>query len=510
MNYQKHQQEYLLGLVRMASVLILCSVTCFSRVSAQSTTVYLDSSLQTIRGFGAANILPWRPDMDTAEVQTAFGTGQGQLGFSLLRLRLPSSPSDFPLSVATARLASSMGANIFATPWSPPAAMKTNNNIVGGQLSDTSYASFAAYLESYINYMGTNGVPLYAVSVQNEPDANVTYESCFWNATQFMNFLRNNGSAIGTRIIMPESEGFNHAFSDSTLNDSAAAAQVSIIGGHLYGAIPGPYPLATSKGKELWMTEYLSTDTSWSAVLATGKQIHDCMTAGMNAYVWWYIVRYYGPIDESGNVTKRGYVMSQFSRFVRPGFRRVYSTTSARSLVYVTAYTNGTQIVIAAVNMSTSAVSQSFSFQSSPGVNTTFTPYTTSQTVNCSQGSGIACPNGSFSASLPASSVTTFVANSITAVKDHPQIPLSPSLGQNYPNPFNPATIISYQLTANSFVTLKIYDELGREVAKLVNEQESPGSHSVRWDGGNFSSGLYFYELTAGSFHDVKKMVLMK
>jgi glucuronoarabinoxylan endo-1,4-beta-xylanase len=491
-------------------LLLLCSFFCLTRSYGQLSTIYLDSTLQTIEGFGAANILPWRPDMDTAEVQTAFGTGPGQLGFSLLRLRLSSSTSEFPLSVPMARLASSMGANIFATPWSPPAAMKTNNNIVGGQLSDTSYASFAAYLNSYLTYMGNNGVPIYAISVQNEPDANVTYESCYWDATQFMNFLKYNGAAVGTRIIMPESESFNHAYSDSTLNDSTACSYVSIIGGHLYGATPGPYPLATSKGKELWMTEYLSTDTSWAGDLATGKQMSDCMSSGMNAYVTWYIIRYYGPINESGVVMKRGYVMSQFSKFIRPGYVQVYNTTSVRNQVSVTAYTNGTQIVIVAVNMNTAAETQTFAFQSSIGVNTIFTPYTTSQTVNVSQGTGIATSGGSFSALLPASSITTFVANSITAVKDHAQLPFSPSLEQNYPNPFNPATMISYQLTANSFVTIKVYDELGREVAKLVNEEESPGEHSVRWDAGSFSSGVYFYELTAGNFHDVKKMLLMK
>jgi len=97
-----------------------------------------------------------------------------------------------------------------------------------------------------------------------------------------------------------------------------------------------------------------------------------------------------------------------------------------------------------------------------------------------------------------------------TSVKPVQSIPASYALAQNYPNPFNPATIISYQLAVNSFVTVKVYDELGREVARLVNGEQSAGNHSVRWDGGNFSSGVYFYELNAGSFHDVKKMVLMK
>ena len=97
-----------------------------------------------------------------------------------------------------------------------------------------------------------------------------------------------------------------------------------------------------------------------------------------------------------------------------------------------------------------------------------------------------------------------------TSVKEKQNLPSSFALSQNYPNPFNPATVISYQLAVNSFVTVKVYDELGREVARLVNGEQSAGSHSVRWDGANFSSGVYFYELSAGNFHDVKKMMLMK
>ncbi|HTY11437.1 MAG TPA: T9SS type A sorting domain-containing protein [Bacteroidota bacterium] len=101
----------------------------------------------------------------------------------------------------------------------------------------------------------------------------------------------------------------------------------------------------------------------------------------------------------------------------------------------------------------------------------------------------------------------TGTAAGVDEKQNHPS---AYALNQNYPNPFNPATVISYQLTANSFVTLKVYDELGREVARLVSETEGAGNHSVRWDAANLSSGVYFYELSAGNFHDVKKMVLMK
>jgi glucuronoarabinoxylan endo-1,4-beta-xylanase len=373
-----------------------------------TASVNLTSTQQVIRGFGAANILPWRPDMTADEINTAFGTGTGQLGFSILRLRVPPDTSEFAIQVATAQKASSLGAMVFASPWTPPASMKTNTNTVGGALKTDSYAAFATYLKSFADYMSSNGVPLYAISVQNEPDVTVTYESCYWNASQMLAFVRDNAPSVGVRIIADEASGFNHTITDAILNDPIGAANLSIVGGHLYGATPQSYPLAKSKGKDVWMTEYLDLDTTWSHVLATGKQIHDCMNAGMNAYVWWYIVRFYGPILEDGSVSKRGYVMSQYARFIRPGYTRVDATANPQAGVYVTAYTNGTKVVIVAVNNG-SSIQQPFSIQN--GSVSTVTPYATSSSQNCTQGGNIAVSNGAFTATLDSSSITTFVSN---------------------------------------------------------------------------------------------------
>ena len=84
------------------------------------------------------------------------------------------------------------------------------------------------------------------------------------------------------------------------------------------------------------------------------------------------------------------------------------------------------------------------------------------------------------------------------------------SLDQNYPNPFNPSTTISYNLAENADVSLKVYDVMGQEVAKLVNEKQSAGTHNVQFDASELSSGIYFYKLIAGDFISVKKMSLIK
>ncbi len=96
------------------------------------------------------------------------------------------------------------------------------------------------------------------------------------------------------------------------------------------------------------------------------------------------------------------------------------------------------------------------------------------------------------------------------AIKNEENLPLRFSLEQNYPNPFNPTTTIGYQLSKGGFVSLKIYDVLGRLVKTLVNEKKSEGSYSVQFYGSNLASGVYFYKLYAGSFVSTKKMILLR
>ena len=90
------------------------------------------------------------------------------------------------------------------------------------------------------------------------------------------------------------------------------------------------------------------------------------------------------------------------------------------------------------------------------------------------------------------------------------QIPAAFALAQNYPNPFNPATTISYQLKDAGFVSLSVYDILGREVARLVNGFQQPGSKTVSFHADNLQSGVYYYRLSVGSMTSVKQMVLLK
>jgi hypothetical protein len=90
------------------------------------------------------------------------------------------------------------------------------------------------------------------------------------------------------------------------------------------------------------------------------------------------------------------------------------------------------------------------------------------------------------------------------------QIPTQYRLEQNYPNPFNPVTKINFEIPKTGFVSLKVYNVLGREVANLVNTVKNAGNYSVDFDGTNLSSGVYFYKLESNGFVDTKKMMLIK
>jgi hypothetical protein len=116
---------------------------------------------------------------------------------------------------------------------------------------------------------------------------------------------------------------------------------------------------------------------------------------------------------------------------------------------------------------------------------------------------------------------TPLDSNIITGVDDEDNLPVEFYLSQNYPNPFNPTTKIKYSIpvvettrrvvsTPLLNVRLVVYDILGREVATLVDRQQRPGNYEVKWDAANFSSGIYFYRLTAGTYINTKKMILLK
>jgi len=390
------------------AALLACGSAC-----AGTAFVNFGSTAQTIRGFGGATA--WMPTLTTAQANALFGNGNNQqIGLSILRVRIdPNGSGNWGTELGNAQAARARGAIVIATPWTPPAAMKTNNNVVGGQLKTTSYAAFASYLESFVNFFASSGVPLAAISMQNEPDANVTYESCSWTGAQMDTWVANNSSVLTIPLIMPESESFTTGLSDPALNDSRALAHIGLIAGHIYGVSPQPYPNAVNKGKQVWMTEHYLTGTGITGALQVAKEINDSMSvASYNAYVWWWARDWpeqnysFGLVDANGNVKGTGFGMAQYSKFIRPGYSRINSTYNPSSNVFVTAYAGSNHHVIVAINMGTSPVSQPFTLQGA--TITSLTPTQTSPNGNLVQLGAVGVSNGAFTFALPAQSITTF------------------------------------------------------------------------------------------------------
>ncbi len=381
-----------------------------STVACPSGSLCIDFAAiqQEIDGLGASSA--GHGVLGTAVLDASFRNDTlTQMGLSIIRVEVDAAgQSAWEQQKTNATAAKSRGAKyVMATPWSPPASMKTNGSTIGGELSTSSYADYAAYLKSFYTFMGGAGA-VDVISVQNEPNITVPYTSCHWNATQLYNFVKNNAGAIGVPVMIPEVSYFDTSYSDPVLNDATAAANISYIGMHLYGGQLKPYTLAVQKQKKIWMTEHLFNPEDIGTMLSMAKEIMDCFDNQMNGYLWWYLaLPDCNLVNPSGALTNKGYIMGQFSKYIRPGSHRVTATYQPQANVNVQAFA-GTNNVIVALNRSPSAASLSMTVTNGSFANVR--KYTTSNSKKLRDDGAVAVTNGSFTAPLDAQSVTTFVA----------------------------------------------------------------------------------------------------
>ncbi len=387
---------------RLATLAVIFFLTLLhGQLVAATCTIDQTLTRQTIRGFGGASA--WHGQLTTAECDALFTT----LGLSILRVRIDPDGlwSD---EIANAKNAQSRGAIVMASPWSPPAYMKDNVSTVGGALLPQYYDDYVNWLNNFASFIPG----LYAVSVQNEPNISVTYESCTWSEAQLYDFIVNHGSRFNNRLIMPETFNFLPSYVDSVLSSPVGAANTAICAYHWYGANHNQlWSQAYNLGKDIWLTEHYDNDQTIDGALSTAVEIHKQLTTNLaNAYVWWYVRQPGCNLIEAGGspIHIRGYVMGQFAKFVRFGAVRVDASGGSNS-VYSSAYVNAGKLVIVAINTSSRAVSQTFTIKN--GNATSVTPYTTSQTKSMQAGTSYNVVSGSFTSSLDAKSVTTFVQN---------------------------------------------------------------------------------------------------
>jgi len=427
----------------------------------QTCTVNWTNVHQQIDGFGACIAFTDVP-MTSAQAATLFGTNDGQIGFSLWRSKINTN-QDWSAETTNAAFAHQYGAKVLGTPWTMPASMKSNNNGIGGTLNPSQYAAYASYLN-----LAANSIGLDYVSVQNEPDAVVNYESCSWTGTNFENWCASNAPAVGRPIVMPESESFNTSYSDPTLNNSMAASNVTIIAGHIYGAFPlPPYANAIAHGKHLWMTEHYNTAGNTNTYMATTNilcavhmawEIGECMNEQMNAYIWWkcYHPAYaYDDLIIGATPDVTGYAVAQFAHFIRPGYVRIDASTSSSNL-FVTGFkaTNSGSFAIVAVNTNAgTSIIQTFNLTNFPAVSSV-TPWITSASMSLSNQTPVAVNGFSFTYTIPAQSVVTFVGQSYAA-------PSSITISNVSYNPSGPAFVLTWNSTSGATYSVLKTNVLG-------------------------------------------------
>ena len=327
--------------------------TVAAHVVAQQAAVRLDAQTkyQKITGFGGFVCSPQFTynHMTTAEIKKVWGQSS-TVGCNIMRLYIPIGKNAWSQSLATAKLAKQMGLIVFASPWGQPAEWKTNGtsnakNSDGtqGYLKKENWADYAQYLEDYVQYLRKNGVELDAISIQNEPDWPAEYAGCLWSAADIASFVKTYGRTISCKIMAPETLAVSDSYANA-LNKTDILPCFDIYGGHQYGGIQSAYKNLGKKGKEIWMTEYL---INWNEAENNTRSfdftkdffnffraINTCMLGDFNAWIHYAAKRYYGMMGDgqrgagsSGSITKRGYVMAHFAKFVT-GMNRIGATFS--------------------------------------------------------------------------------------------------------------------------------------------------------------------------------------
>jgi glucuronoarabinoxylan endo-1,4-beta-xylanase len=390
------------------------------QTDAQPAVAVLWSDVhQRIRGFGAASA--WTaPDLSDQQADTFFSADAG-IGLSLVRLRI--APDGTTGETATALKAQARGAAVWATPWSPPGEWKSNGSVNdGGSLLPEHYQDWAASLAAFAVSMQSQGVQLLAVSAQNEPNWSAPYESCVWAPADLATFvtsyltpaLQAAGSDAG--VVAPETINWATltGYADPIL---ASDGGVLAIATHSYGGSPFAYPGVSEAGAEFWETEVsdpvATADPGMDSALRIAIMMHAALTvAEVNVWQYWWLL----PVSDvnsalvlSGSLSRRGYAMGNFSRWVRPGWVRIGAQPdSPQSGVYVTAYRDptATQLVIVAINENSAAAPQTFTLSGVPVV--AVTPWVTDDNVAL-QASAPVPALGSFSYDLGPRSITTFV-----------------------------------------------------------------------------------------------------
>jgi O-glycosyl hydrolase len=247
-----------------------------------------------------------------------------------------------PNYVEGVKIVNKYGGYVLATPWSPPAAWKSNNSANGGgYLKKENYQDYANYLKSFSQIMAERGAPIFAISIQNEPNYFADgYAGCEWEPDEMRDFFKQVGhftdgapgygggqSTPYVRTMNGESANVV-SIHNSALTDTQSRSAIDLLGRHLYGY--QQQKLSNLYGKEIWMTEFNinsgndtpANDWTWNYVWKFMNTIDVSIRLNdENAYIWWTAKRYYSMLGDGNNGTTegtilpRGHGLSHYAKF---------------------------------------------------------------------------------------------------------------------------------------------------------------------------------------------------
>jgi O-glycosyl hydrolase len=360
--------------------------------AGRALTFNPSEEFQYVRGFGGMSNVWTSPDMTVKDIDTLFSP-EG-LGMNMFRICVypymddlfndvePGDPNvgnrkthaDYYQLV---KRVNQYGGYVLASPWTPPAEYKEPPERADGKLKPEYYDEYAQHLRDFCQRMLDNGAPIYAISIQNEPNWAAGYDGCVWSDGEMRDFFKaighfttipssiagyGGGKATEYVLTMNGESANNPNINDAALDDPVSKAAIDVLGRHIYGERTTKYTKGLDMGYEVWMTEINTNsgsdtsfpqDSTWPFVWTFINDVHNCINNNNeSAFIHWYSKRFYGLIGdgqyttEDGVPTYRGWALAQYAKFatdttrigLTPSGVAINTSTSVDTALKVTAY----------------------------------------------------------------------------------------------------------------------------------------------------------------------------
>jgi len=399
---------------------------------------------------------------------------------------------------------------ILACPWTAPPWMKSSNAFIGGNVLPQYYAAYAKYFVKYIQAMAANGIPIWAMTVQNEPEYGGNNPSCTWTSQQEATFINNNlGPAFQAAGITTKIIAYDHNCDDTNYPIYVCANTGTYVDGsafHLYaGSISALSTVYNATHKNVYFTELCTCSSDFSGNFSNHVRnvMIGTLTNWGKAAIEWNLSTdpNLGPHTNNGgcgvcnggvmvnNATSYTlyssyYIVAQFSKVMKTDAVRVATTSTNNNLLNVACINpDGSRAVVV---------------YNGTGSNSTFDVVWNGQAIPFTLANNAAA---SFSWQGPVS------------VEQRNRLVLaSNAFVRNFPEPFTSSTRINVYLTKTADANVVICNSKGTVVASLLHGMQAQGQHSVSWNGMDangrpVSAGVYVIKLDTEGFAIAKRML---